>query len=278
MLLPASLGVRMYLMKPPTKTLRALCPIYGLTSWIISNVKLGSNIVLRDVDMETESKEIADVGLRSIGYRCLLEITQEYDPSDYSDDPWVKIQDIALSVEAALRIYHEGKIGVAAVIYYQDNQYQSAYIMNSSVPNGQEDYKIDKAALAQFPSFFSNFEAAYKQKPVALQYFSRAQQRFNKNDISIDLCTSLESIFVPANSRGAKKVFLTQGVKILGFSGDEAQMISDLYEFRNTVIHGDHAQRVAIYAKKKGNYTMSWFETCENLVRAILQKYVEKPW
>lgn len=265
-------------MHTATKTLHALCPIYGLSSWIISDVRLGDNIVLRDVDMETESKEIADVGLRSISYRCLLEITQEYDPNDSSDDPWIKIQNTAVSVEAALRSYHEGKIGVAAIIYYQDNQYQSAYIMNSSIPNGQEDYKIDKTALAQFPAFFSKFEVAYGQKPVALQYFSRAQQRFNKNDLSIDLCTSLESLFVPVNSRGAKKVFLTQGVRILGFSDDEVQMISDLYEFRNTMIHGDHTQRTAIYAKKKSNYTMSWFETCENLARALVQRYIENPW
>lgn len=222
-----------------TKILRALCPIYGL-GWVATDLQLGQNGILRFVDMETESSEFANIGLRSISYRCLLEISQEYNPNDTSHDPWFDIEGIAITIEAGLRIYHEGKVGVAAIIYYQDNQQQSARILDSSIPNGQEDYRIDKAKLEAFPAFFADFETAYKAKPVALQYFSRAQQRFSKNDKSIDLCTALESLFVPANSRGAKKVFLVQGVTILGFSAAEVQMISDLYEFRNTVIHGDH--------------------------------------
>lgn len=259
-----------------TKVLRALCPIYGL-GWIATDIQVGQNATLRFVDMEVESSEIAEVGLRSISYRCLLEITQEYDPKDTSD-PWFDIESTAIAIEAALRTYHEGKIGVAAIIYYQGDQRQSARILDSSIPNGQEDYKIDKAKLEALPIFFADFETAYKAKPVALQYFSRAQRRFSKNDKSIDFCTALESLFVPANSRGAKKVFLIQGVTILGFSAAEVQMIGDLYEFRNTVIHGDHNQRTAIYARRRGNYTTVWFEDCENLIRAILQKYVSKPW
>jgi len=262
-----------------TKTLTAICPIYGL-GWIASDLRLGKNVILRFVD-NFEKKEgdgFAAIGIRSISYRCLLEITQEYDPNDYNNDPWLDIQSIALSIEAALRIYHEGKIGVAAIVYYENSKQQSARILDGFIPNGQEDYQIDKTKLEAFPTFFKDFEIVYKEKPVALQYFSRAQQRFNKNDKSIDLCTALESLFVPADSRGAKKVFLTQGVKILGFSSVETQMISDLYDFRNTIIHGDHKQRAAIYTKKKSNYTTSWFEDCENLVMVILQKYVSQPW
>jgi len=260
------------------KTLRAICPIYGL-GWIVSGLKLNENTTLRFVDeLNNESKIIAEIGLRSISYKCLLEITQEYDSKDYSNDPWLDIQSTALTIEAALRIYHEGKIGVAAIIYYENGQQQSSRILDGFIPNSQEDYQIDKVKLETFPIFFGHFETAYKEKPVALQYFSRAQQRFNKNDKSIDLCTALESLFVPVNSRGAKKVFLTQGVKILGFSSAEVQMISDLYDFRNTIIHGDHNQRIAIYAKKRSNYTTAWFEDCEKLIRSVLQQYVSRPW
>lgn len=264
-------------MKPALKTLRAICPLYG-PSWVVSDIQLGNGVVLRDVEFDGESKELTAVGLRSISYRCLLEITQDYDPKDPNDDPWFNIQSTALSIEAALRIYHEGKVGVAAILYYQDDNRQSARILDSFIPNGQEDYKLNKTELEAFPAYFTNFEAAYIEKPVALQYFSRAQQRFSKNDKSIDLCTSLESLFVPANSRGAKKIFLTQGATILGFSPVEVQMVSDLYDFRNTVIHGDHNQRAAIYAKKRSNYTTTWFEECENLIRSILQKYISNPW
>jgi hypothetical protein len=259
------------------ETLRAICPIYGL-GWISTNLQIQENAVLRFIDLEKESKELSAVGLRSISYKCVLEIACDYDPKDHSTDPWLNLQSVALNIEAALRIYHEGKIGVAAVIYYRNNQRQSAMILDGFIPNGQEDYQIDKAKLEQFTAFFTEFEIAYREKPVALQYFSRAQQRFNKNDKSIDLCTALESLFVPTDSRGAKKVFLTQGVKILGFSPAETQMINDLYEFRNTIIHGDHNQRAAIYSKQKGNYTFSWFEDCERLVRSILQKYINQPW
>lgn len=263
--------------QPTTMTLRAICPLYGL-GWIATGLQLGPNATLRFIDLENENDELTAVGLRAISYRCLVEITQEYDPRDHAHDPWQDIQGIALIIEAALRIYHEGRIGVAAIIYYENNQRQSARILDGFIPNGQENYQIDRSTLGQFPIFFRNFETAYKKKPVALQYFSNAQQRFSKNDKAIDLCTSLESLFVPADSRGAKKVFLAQGMKILGFSDDEVQMIGDLYDFRNTVIHGDHAQRIAIYARRRGNYTTLWFENCENLIRAVLQKYVSSPW
>jgi hypothetical protein len=248
-LFPSRLGYNMRM----TSTLRAICPIYGL-GWVTSDLQIRADTVLRFIDLiNNESDEITSTGLHAASYKCVLEISQKYDPKDYSIDAWLNIQEIVFKIESALRIYHEGRIGVAAIIYFESDQRQSARILDGFIPNGQEDYQIDKAKLKSLPEFFADFEKAFNEKPVALQYFSRSQQRYANNDKSIDLCTALESLFVPNNSRGAKKVFLTQGVNILGFSIAETQMIGDLYDYRNTIIHGDHRERTAIFSKKKGN-------------------------
>ncbi len=128
-------------MSTTKKTLRAVCPIFGL-GWIVSDLQIQGDTVLRFIDLlKKENDELAAVGLRAVSYKCVLEITREFDPKDYSVDPWFEIQALALDVEAALRIYHPGKIGVAAVIYYETTSANRQGFLIVQYPTGRKTTK-----------------------------------------------------------------------------------------------------------------------------------------
>jgi hypothetical protein len=254
------------------KELKLIVPISGL-GWIVNNLQLDKDIKIRFLDLNGEDELLQKSGFNSIKYKCVAEIDYKFD-ADEASEPYPKVDFLLKRLESALRIYHPGFIALAGIIAVP-NDSPFPYIRNLSV-NGHPQYNIEKEKLEKFPDFWKKFNKAYVKKPIAFDMYNKSQDRYAPNDVAIDLSIVLESIFVPEKSRGEKKVFITQGVRILGYDEKDQTMLADLYEYRNSIIHGNLAKQHQLLSGAK--YTVIWFEELVELVRKILVNYAEKSW
>lgn len=254
------------------KELKLIVPISGL-GWIANDLQLDKDIKIRFINEATENELLQKAGFNSIKYKCVAEINYKFD-ADEASEPYPKVDFVLKRLESALRVYHPGFIALAGIIAVPGYS-PFPYIRNLSV-NGHPPYNIEKEKLETFPDFWKKFNEAYVKKPIAFDIYNKSQDRYAPNDVAIDLSIVLESIFVPEKSRGEKKVFITQGIRILGYNEKDQTMLADLYEYRNSIIHGNLAKQLQLLSGAK--YTIIWFEEIVELVRKILVNYVEKPW
>lgn len=246
-----------------------LAPVYGLNEALKENIQLDKNLLLRSIDIyKGEDEKFKKIGLMG-SYGVLLEINYRFDQDD-SNEPFPGILiNIINKFEAALLTYGEGVVGVAAII--TSEKPNGTYILNRSKTHFQNNLKgkIDK----NFVDYYQKFIKAYDLRPMAFDIYTRSRSRFANNDKTIDICTILESIFVP-NGQRLKKPFIVNGVKIMGFTENEIKAIDELIDLRNALIHADSEKLLRLVFK----YNSDWFDNTFNLVRRIIYKYAENPW
>lgn len=254
------------------RTKKYLAPIYGLKTGLKSSIKIDKNIILRNIDLlSKEYKLFEENGLRA-SYNMVLEINYQFDENDPSEPMPAMSINVINKIDAALLVYGEGVVGVAAIIPASKNE-GLPYIISHAKPNYRE--YLDKEIDEEFVIYYKKFLKAYNMRPIAFDWHRRSQDRFANNDRTIDSCTVLESIFVPKGER-SKKSFILSGMKIMGFEKEDVDKIDSLIEYRNAIIHADREKQLRLLSGSK--YTFSWFEDTFKLMRKILYNYVEKPW
>ncbi|HJZ04470.1 MAG TPA: hypothetical protein VJ327_01245 [Patescibacteria group bacterium] len=255
------------------KKQKFLAPIYGLERSLKKNLKLDSDLLLRNVDLlKKEYKFFEDQGLGA-NYNAVLEIDYKYDSSD-PNEPYPGISlNVINRFDSALLVYGDGVVGVAGIFPASKSYGLGGIVLYSAKTRLGEG--LDKEIDDDFISYYKNFIKAYDMRPLAFDVYRRSRDRFANNDRAIDSCTVLESIFVPQVEK-SKKPFVLNGMKIMGFGDKEVELIDDLIEYRNAVIHADRDKQLKLLSGPK--YTHKWFEDTFKLVRKILSKYVEIPW
>lgn len=250
-----------------------IVPIYGLRKSLTKNIKLGKNLLLRNINLLEENDWFKEYGLNG-DYKVILEVDYEYDPKDPDEPVPAVFLNIINLFDASLVVFGDGRVGVAAIIPDPKTEgYPGGQILFSGKIRYKETLK--KEIDEDFKRYYEKFLRAYESRPVAFDVFRRSQERFANNDRTIDSCIVLESIFVPLGSR-LKKPFILNGMKIMGFNPDEVASIDDLIEYRNALIHADRKKQLKLLSGTK--YTHKWFENVFSLVRRILKKYVGNPW
>lgn len=248
--------------------IKLIIPIGGL-GWLPAEIKLSTKVKIRNLDELNEENELLEQsGFNLIKYKCVLVIDYSYN-AELSDEPYPALQFLLNKIQVALRLYSADSICLAGVIS-QPKVSPFPLLLNLSTPT------TSIVKLEEFPQFFEKVAVAYEKLPIAFDSFNRSQERFANNDAAIDHCTLLESLFVPQESRGSKKPFVLQGLRILGFTKKDRGQIADLYDYRNAIIHANQKKILKFLSGAK--YTYSWFEQCINLIRKVMRKYVEKPW
>lgn len=251
-----------------------LALIYGLKYSPRQSIKLDKNLLIRDIDLLAEEHKLFEsFGFRG-SYDAVLEIDYEYDSEDDSEPFPGLFINLINKFDASLVIYGDGVVGVAGVIPAKNEEFTGGGNLASDKRTHYEE-RLDKLIDEYFAIYYAKFVKAYDMRPVAFDTYRRSCNRFANNDKTIDSCTALESLFVPLNERG-KKVFILNGLNILGFTTNEVKNIEDLIEYRNAVIHADRAKQLRLLSGAK--YTSQWFEDTFKLVRRILYKYVDNPW
>lgn len=253
------------------KTRKYLAPIYGVKG-LKSDIKIDKNIVLRNINLLAEEYKLFEEHGLTANYYVVLEIDYKYDENDSSEPMPAMSLNIINKIDAALVVYGEGTVGIAAIIPTSKND-GLPYILSRTKPNYKE--YLNKEITEDFVVYYKKFIKAYNMRPIAFDWYRRSQDRFANNDRTIDSCTALESIFVPKGER-SKKQFILNGMKIMGFEKIDVDRIDSLIEYRNAILHADREKQLQLLSGAK--YTHSWFEDTFNLMRKILYSYVEKPW
>lgn len=250
-----------------------LAPIYGLEVSLKKNTKLDSNLLLRNINLSKKEYEFFEKrGLRA-SYDAVLEIDYQYDPTD-PIEPYPGISlNVVNKFDSALQVYGDGVVGVAGIFPASKSSGLGGIILYSAKTRLGEG--LDKEIDDDFVHYYESFIKAYNMRPLAFDIYRRSRDRFANNDRAIDSCTVLESIFVPQGEK-SKKPFVLNGIKIMGFGADDINLIDDLIEYRNAVIHADRDKQLKLLSGPK--YTHKWFEETFKLVRKILYGYVENPW
>lgn len=251
-----------------------LAPVYGIRSGLIKDIKLNKSLLLRNINFFTKEGEFFEE-YRLLGdYKIVLEIDYEYNPNDSSEPLPGVFLNIVNKFDASLVAFGEGKVGVAAVIPSpKTGEFRGGGINFYGKVSYSES--LNKNLDDGFKIFYEKFSKAYDMRPVAFDIFRRIRDRFTNNDKTIDSCTLLESIFVPEEER-IKKPLILNGMKIMGFKPKDLNMIDDLIEYRNAIIHANRKKQLRLLSEAK--YTYKWFEDVLRLVRNILYKYIENPW
>lgn len=254
------------------KKQKFIAPIYGLKESLKGDVKLDDETLIRQVNLlKEEYKFFERQGIRTT-CDAVLEVDYQYD----DDNPSEPYPGISLNVlnrfDASLLIYGENKGGVGiAGIFPADIKGHGVTLFTAKT---HYDEGLDSEIDDDFATYYKKFIKAYSMRPLAFDIYRKSRDRFANNDKTIDCCTSLESIFVPAGER-SKKPFILNGMNILGFNKKDVECIDDLIECRNAVIHADLQKQLKLLSGSK--YTHRWFEDAFKLVRRVLYKYVEKP-
>ena len=254
------------------KTVKFLVPVYGVKPLKGDPIQLDDGVLLRGVKLLENEHEIFKKHNMRTGYDIVLEVDYSFDEDDPSEPlPGISIRLLNM-IDAALVVYGEGRAGLAAILPADDSGYMG-FILSQYKPQYSE--YLDKEIDSGFVTYFTNFKKAYDMRPMAFDIFRRSQERFSKNDKTIDSCTALESILVPKGER-SKKSFIINGLKIMGYEKEQIEHIEKLVDYRNAIIHADREKLLSLLTG--ATYTSSWFEDTFKLVREILFKYVEKPW
>lgn len=255
------------------KTIKIIALIYEYG--LISNepLILENNIKIRRINYIKEPKLIEEnLKLPSIKYSYVAEIKYTFDPQNINE-PYPNIEQLILAkIEVALRIFSGGAIGFAGIIS-QPKISPFPIVLNCATPTGGNKYKIEKDKLKEFPEFYKKFKIAYEKKQIAFIWFSKSYFEVPVNKV-IDYCICLESLFVPLNSHEKKK-FILQGLTLLKLP-EYKDKIEILYDFRNAIMHADDKKISEIIEKYK--ITKFFYDNCEEILRKILQIYIEKQW
>lgn len=255
------------------KKQKFLAPIYGLKESLKKNIKFNEKLLLRNINLFKKEYEFFEKQGLKASYNAVLEINYQYNPDDASEPyPGISLN-IVNRFDSALLVYGDGVVGVAGIFPASKKSAFGGIILYSSKTRHEES--LDKVIDEDFILFYKNFVKAYNMRPLAFDVYRRSRDRFTNNDKTIDSCTVLESIFVPSSER-SKKSFILNGMNILGFSKTNIEMIDDLIEYRNAIIHADITKQHRLLSRSK--YTYKWFEDTFKLIRKILYKYVECPW
>ncbi len=254
------------------KQVHYIVPIYGLRS-LKGNIKLDKTTVLRNVDIFNKEDEfLTNAGLPN-SYNVVLDIKYKFNETNPEEPiPGLNIK-ILNKIDACLILFEKCDAGLAAILQKQGLKYTCKYILSTKKPILHEYLKIKSEK--DFVDYFKKFQEAYSKRPLAFDIFRKSSVRFTNNDKAIDSCTILESIFVP-NGERAKKQFIINGMKIMGFEETYVQAINDLIDYRNAIIHADQVKTLKLLSGPK--YTYVWFENTFEVVRKVLLGYVDKPW
>ena len=100
------------------KKQKFLVPIYGLKTSLKNDIKLNSNLLLRNINLLKKEHELFEkYGLRAT-YNTVLEVNYKYDLEDASEPLPGIFLNIVNKFDASLTIFGDGKVGVAAVFPY----------------------------------------------------------------------------------------------------------------------------------------------------------------
>lgn len=255
------------------KKQKFLAPIYGLRRGLRKNIKLNGSLLLRNIDLFKKEYEFFEKHVLKANYNAVLEIDYQYNPDDASEPyPGISLN-IVNKFDSAWLVYGNGTVGVAGIFPASKTSEFGGIILYSSKTSYEET--LDKEIDDNFVLYYKNFIKAYNMCPLAFDVYRRSRDRFTNNDKTIDNCTILESIFVPSGER-SKKSFILNGLNILGFSKKDIDVVDDLIEYRNAIIHADMAKQHKLLSGSK--YTHKWFENAFKLIRKILYRYAENPW
>lgn len=250
-----------------------LAPIYGLQKSLKQKIWLNKNLLIRNIDLINNEYDFFEKSGLKGNYNVVLEINYQYDNNDPSEPlPGISLN-IINKFESSLMVYGEGLSGIAG-IFPKLNKSRNGLIIFYPYKTNFKD-GLDKEIDINFVTYFKQFNKAYDMRPVAFDIYRKSRARFANNDKTIDSCIVLESIFVPAGER-SKKPFILNGMKILGFKNKDIKVISDLIDYRNSIIHADLNRQYKLLSGAK--FTYLWFENAFELTRKTLSKFVEKPW
>lgn len=256
------------------KKQKFLAPIYGLKKSLKGEIKLDKYLLIRQVDLlKKEYKLFEQYGIRA-NCDAVLEIEYQYN-DDNPSEPYPGISlNVVNKFDAALLIYgdNNGGVGIAGIFPARKKRNLGVTLFTAKT---RYEEGLESEINDDFSNYYKKFAKAYNMRPLAFEVFRKSRDRFANNDKTIDCCTALESIFVPAGER-SKKPFILSGMNILGFSKKDIENIDDLIEYRNAIIHADMNKQLKLLSGSK--YTYKWFEDTSKLVRKILYKYAESPW
>ena len=255
------------------KTIKIIAPIYEYGLILINPLILEKDIKIRRINYPEEPELIEEnLKLPSFKYSCITEIRYTFDPRDINE-PFPNIGQLLAKIEIALRIFNGGAIGFAGIIS-QPKILPFPMVLSRVAPTGENKYKIDKDKLKEFPEFYKKFKIAYSKKQVAFDWFSKSYFDVPANKF-IDYCICLENLFVPPNEN-RKKSFILQGIILLNIDVNKNK-IETLIDYRNAIIHADSSKQHKILKDKIWS-TYMFINNYEEMLRKILQIYIEKQW
>lgn len=258
------------------KTIKIIAPIYGLD--IFADIAIDSSIKICSVIKEEDNDLLKSSGFNWIKYNNILDIQYKYKQSN-TDEPYPAIQFLLNGIESALRVFNPGIIGFAGIIS-KPKVSPFPICIEKTTPSGQNQYKIKRTKLTEFPDFYKKFIIAYSKKHIAFNRFSKSCSTAPVTKVSedkiIDYCICLENLFVPLKG-WENRLFVLQGLVILRFTSKNIKKVETLFKYRNSIVHADFDKQRKISIEKHVHHA-DYYEEMEEIIREVLRLYIEKPW